>query len=404
MLQKKLVANLMKSKKKIVLAYSGGLDTSIILKWLQENYNADVICYTADIGQEIDRKKIIANAKKFRVKNIIIKDLKNKFVKDYVYPMIRGHAIYEGVYLLGTSIARPLIAKDQIRIAKKFKAYAVSHGSTGKGNDQVRFELGYHYFGPKIKIIAPWRIWKLKSRTDLINYAKKHHIAIPKDKKGAPPFSVDDNLFHTSTEGKVLENPKNSAPEYIFQRTISPERAPNKASFITINFKNSDPIGVNGKKLAPSKLLQKLNQIAGKNGIGRIDLVENRFIGIKSRGIYETPGGTLLMQAHRAIESVTLDKETMHKKDEIMAKYAKLIYNGYWYSKERFKLQKIIDKNKHKVNGSVKLKLYKGNVTILSRQTKSNAYSLKKVSFEENKSFNKLNIEKFINFHKKKLK
>ena len=404
MLQKKLVANLMKSKKKIVLAYSGGLDTSIILKWLQENYNADVICYTADIGQEIDRKKIIANAKKFRVKNIIIKDLKNKFVKDYVYPMIRGHAIYEGVYLLGTSIARPLIAKDQIRVAKKFKAYAVSHGSTGKGNDQVRFELGYHYFGPKIKIIAPWRIWKLKSRTDLINYAKKHHIAIPKDKKGAPPFSVDDNLFHTSTEGKVLENPKNSAPEYIFQRTISPERAPNKASFITINFKNSDPIGVNGKKLAPSKLLQKLNQIAGRNGIGRIDLVENRFIGIKSRGVYETPGGTLLMQAHRAIESVTLDKETMHKKDEIMAKYAKLIYNGYWYSKERFKLQKIIDKNKHKVNGSVKLKLYKGNVTILSRQTKSNAYSLKKVSFEENKSFNKLNIEKFINFHKKKLK
>ncbi len=404
MLQKKLVANLMKSKKKIVLAYSGGLDTSIILKWLQENYNADVICYTADIGQEIDRKKIIANAKKFRVKNIIIKDLKNKFVKDYVYPMIRGHAVYEGVYLLGTSIARPLIAKDQIRIAKKFKAYAVSHGSTGKGNDQVRFELGYHYFGPKIKIIAPWRIWKLKSRTDLINYAKKHHIAIPKDKKGAPPFSVDDNLFHTSTEGKVLENPKNSAPEYIFQRTISPEIAPNKASFITINFKNSDPIGVNGKKLAPSKLLQKLNQIAGRNGIGRIDLVENRFIGIKSRGVYETPGGTLLMQAHRAIESVTLDKETMHKKDEIMAKYAKLIYNGYWYSKERFKLQKIVDKNKHKVNGSVKLKLYKGNVTILSRQTKSNAYSLKKVSFEENKSFNKLNIEKFINFHKKKLK
>ncbi len=404
MLQKKLVANLMKSKKKIVLAYSGGLDTSIILKWLQENYNADVICYTADIGQEIDRKKIIANAKKFHVKNIIIKDLKNKFVKDYVYPMIRGHAIYEGVYLLGTSIARPLIAKDQIRITKKFKAYAVSHGSTGKGNDQVRFELGYHYFGPKIKIIAPWRIWKLKSRTDLINYAKKHHIPIPKDKKGAPPFSVDDNLFHTSTEGKVLENPKNSAPEYIFQRTISPEKAPNKASFITINFKNSDPIGVNGKKLTPSKLLQKLNQIAGKNGIGRIDLVENRFIGIKSRGVYETPGGTLLMQAHRAMESVTLDKETMHKKDEIMAQYAKLIYNGYWYSKERFKLQKIIDKNKHKVNGSVKLKLYKGNVTILSRQTKSKAYSMKKVSFEENKSFNKLNIEKFINFHKKKLK
>ena len=232
----------MKSKKKIVLAYSGGLDTSIILKWLQENYDAEVICYTADVGQEIDRKKIISNAKKFGVKNIIIKDLKDTFVKDYVYPMIRGHAIYEGVYLFGTSIARPLIAKDQIRVAKKFKAYAVSHGATGKGNDQVRFELGYHYFGPNIKIIAPWRIWKLKSRTDLINYAKKHWISIPKDKKGAPPFSIDDNLFHTSTEGKVLENPKNSAPEFIFQRSVSPEKAPNKPSFVTVNFKNGDTV------------------------------------------------------------------------------------------------------------------------------------------------------------------
>ena len=404
MLQKKLVVNLMKSKKKIVLAYSGGLDTSIILKWLQENYNAEVICYTADVGQEIDRKKIITNAKKFGVKNIIIKDLKDTFVKDYVYPMIRGHAIYEGVYLLGTSIARPLIAKDQIRVAKKFKAYAVSHGATGKGNDQVRFELGYHYFGPKIKIIAPWRIWKLKSRTDLINYAKKHGIDIPKDKKGAPPFSVDDNLFHTSTEGKVLENPKNSAPEFIFQRTTSPEKAPNKPSFVTINYKNSDPIGINGKKLSPSKLLEKLNQLAGKNGIGRVDLVENRFIGIKSRGVYETPGGTLLIHAHRAIESVTLDKETMHKKDEIMPRYAKLIYNGYWYSKARFKLQKIVDLKKHKVNGEIKLKLYKGNITIVSRRTKSNAYSMKKVSFEENKTFNRFNVEKFINSHKKKLR
>ena len=394
----------MKSKKKIVLAYSGGLDTSIILKWLQENYNAEVICYTADVGQEIDRKKIITNAKKFGVKNIIIKDLKDVFVKDYVYPMIRGHAIYEGVYLLGTSIARPLIAKDQIRVAKKFKAYAVSHGATGKGNDQVRFELGYHYFGPKIKIIAPWRIWKLRSRTDLINYAKKHSIPIPKDKKGAPPFSVDDNLFHTSTEGKVLEDPKNSAPEFIFQRTVSPEKAPNKPSVVTIDFKNGDPIGVNGKKLSPSKLLEKLNLLAGKNGIGRVDLVENRFIGIKSRGVYETPGGTLLINAHRAIESVTLDKETMHKKDEVMPRYAELIYNGYWYSNERFKIQKIIDKNRNKVNGSVKLKLYKGNVIIMSRQTKSFAYSMKKVSFEKNKTFNKSNIERFINFHKKKLK
>jgi len=394
----------MKSKKRIVLAYSGGLDTSIILKWLQENYKAEVICYTADIGQEIDKKKIISNAKKLGVKNIIIKDLKNIFIKDYVFPMLRGHAVYEGVYLLGTSIARPLIAKDQIKVAKKYKAYAVSHGSTGKGNDQVRFELGYHYFGPKIKIIAPWRIWKLKSRTDLINYAKKNKISIPKDKKGAPPFSVDDNLFHTSTEGKVLENPKNSAPELIFQRTVSPEKAPNKPTFVSINFRNGDPMGVNGKKLTPAKLLEKLNQLAGKNGIGRVDLVENRFLGIKSRGVYETPGGTLLIHAHRAIESVTLDKETMHKKENIMPRYAELIYNGYWYSKERFKLQKIIDLKKNKVNGSIKLKLYKGNIIIESRNTKSSAYSLKKVSFEENKTFNKSNIERFINYHKNKLR
>ena len=394
----------MKSKKRIVLAYSGGLDTSIILKWLQENYKAEVICYTADIGQEIDRKKIFKNAKKFGVKKIIIQNLRDEFVKNYIYPMIRGHAIYEGVYLLGTSIARPLIAKDQIRVAKKFKAYAVSHGATGKGNDQIRFELGYHYFGPKIKVIAPWRVWKLKSRTDLINYAKKHKIEIAKDKKGAAPFSIDDNLFHTSTEGKVLENPKNSAPEFIFQRTNSPEKAPNKPSFVTIDFKYGDPYGINGKKLSPSKLLEKLNLLAGRNAIGRVDLVENRFIGIKSRGVYETPGGTLLIHAHRAMESVTLDKETMHKKDETMPRYAELIYNGYWYSKERFKLQKIVDLKKNKVNGSVKLKLYKGNITIESRNTKSLAYSMKKVSFEENKTFNKSNVERFINYHKKKLR
>jgi argininosuccinate synthase len=391
-------------KRKIVLAYSGGLDTSIILKWLQDNYKAEVICYTADIGQEIDKKKIIFNAKKFGVKKIIIKDLKDVFVKDYVFPMLRGHAIYEGAYLLGTSIARPLIAKDQIRVAKKYKAYAVSHGATGKGNDQVRFELGYHYFGPKIKTIAPWRIWKLKSRTDLINYAKKHNIQVPKDKKGAPPFSIDDNLFHTSTEGKILENPKSSAPEFIFQRTTAPKKAPDKASFVLINFKNGDPIGINGKKFSPAKLLEKLNLIAGRNGIGRVDLVENRFLGIKSRGVYETPGGTLLIYAHRAIESVTLDKETMHKKNHVMSRYAELIYNGYWYSKERFKLQKIIDFKKNKVNGSVKLKLYKGNITIESRVTNSKAYSMKRVSFEENKSFNKKNVEKFINFHKKRIR
>jgi len=393
-----------KKKNKIVLAYSGGLDTSIILKWLQENYHAEVIAYTADIGQEINKSKIIKNAKKLGVKNIIIEDLKNTFVKDYVYPMVRGHASYEGTYLLGTSIARPLIAKRQIAIAKKFKAFAVSHGATGKGNDQVRFELGYYYFGPKIKVIAPWRIWKLKSRTDLIKYAKKNKIPIPKDKKGASPFSVDDNLYHTSTEGKVLEDPKKQAPEYIYQRTVSPEKAPNKPSYVTIGFKKGDPVSVDNKKLSPAKLLQKLNIIAGKNGVGRIDLVENRFIGIKSRGIYETPGGTLLMFAHRTMESVTLDKGTMHRKDEVMPKYAELIYNGFWYSKARFKLQKIVDLKKNKVNGSVKLKLYKGNIIIISRQTRSNAYSMKKVSFEENKTFNKSNVERFINIHKRKLR
>ena len=401
MKQKKAVAK--KGKKKIVLAYSGGLDTSIILKWLQENYDAEVIAYTADIGQEINKSKIIKNAKKFGVKKIIINNLKDEFVKNYVYPMIRGHALYEGCYLLGTSIARPLIAKDQIKVAKKFNAYAVSHGSTGKGNDQIRFELGYHYFGPKIKVIAPWRLWKLRSRTDLINYANQKKIPIPKDKKGAPPFSVDDNLFHTSTEGKILENPKNAPPEFIFQRTISPEKSPNKHTYITIGFKNSDPISINGKIMSPSKLLQKLNLVAGKNGIGRVDLVENRFIGIKSRGVYETPGGTILIFAHRAIESVTLEKDTVHAKDAVMPKYAELIYNGFWFSKARFKLQKIIDKNKEKVNGSIKLKLYKGNIILQSRQTKNKAYSMQKVSFEENKFFNKSKVEKFINSQKKKL-
>ncbi len=390
--------------KKIVLAYSGGLDTSIILKWLQENYKAEVIAYTSDIGQEINKRKIISNAKKLGVKKIIIEDLKRTFVKDFVFPMIRAHAVYEGMYLLGTSIARPLIAKRQIDIAKKFKAFAVSHGATGKGNDQVRFELGYAYFGKgKIKTISPWREWKLQSRGDLIKYAKKNKIPIPKDKKGAPPFSVDDNIFHTSTEGKVLENPRNSAPEFIFQRTVSPEKAPNKKTKLKIGFKNSDPISINGKKFSPEVLLKKLNIIAGKNGIGRVDLVENRFIGIKSRGVYETPGGTVLYLAHRAMESVTLDKKTVHDKERVMPEYAELVYNGYWFSKKRIKLQKLIDKRKKQVSGEIILSLYKGNVTILSRRTKNKAYSMKKVSFEENKYFNKSKIEKFIKFHSKEL-
>ena len=389
--------------KKIVLAYSGGLDTSIILRWLQENYNAEIIAYTSDIGQKINKKKIITNAKRLGVKNIIIEDLKNVFVKDYVFPMIRAHAVYEGVYLLGTSIARPLIAKRQIAIAKKFKAYAVSHGATGKGNDQVRFELGYAYFGKKIKVIAPWREWKLQSRTDLIRYAKKNNIPIPKDKKGAPPISIDDNIFHSSTEGKVLEEAKNSAPKFIFQRSVSPEKAPNKTTKVTITFKNGDPVAVNNKKLNPEKLLDKLNDLASKNGIGRVDLVENRFIGIKSRGVYETPGGTVLYSAHRAIESVTLDKDTAHAKERIMPVYAELVYNGYWFSKKRIKLQKIIDKKRKQVTGDVVLGLYKGNITILSRRTKNKAYSLKKVSFEENKTFNKSKIENFIKHHSKQL-
>jgi len=394
----------MKKKGKIVLAYSGGLDTSIILKWLQEKYKAEVIAFTADIGQKINRKKIINNAKKLGVKKIIIENLKNTFVKDYIFPMIRGHAIYEGVYLLGTSIARPLIAKRQIALAKKFNAYAVSHGSTGKGNDQVRFELGYHYFGPKIKVIAPWRIWKLSSRTDLIKYAKKNKIPIPKDKKGAPPFSVDDNLYHTSTEGKVLENPKKAAPEFIFQKTTSPEKAPNKASYMTIGFKNGDPITVNGKKLSPGNLLQKLNILAGKNAIGRVDLVENRFIGIKSRGIYETPGGTVLIFALRAIESITLDKKTMHTKDKIMPRYAELIYNGFWFSKERLALQKIIDQKRAKVEGEITIKLFKGNISIVGRKSKKSIYSMKKSSFESGRIFSKKYVENFIKVAAKKLR
>ena len=394
----------MKKKGRIVLAYSGGLDTSIILNWLQEKYNTEVITYTADIGQKINKRKIINNAKKLGAKKIIIENLKDVFVRNYVFPIIRGHAHYEGIYLLGTSIARPLIAKRQIETAKKFKAFAVSHGATDKGNDQVRFELGYYYFGPKIKIIAPWREWNLSSRTDLINYAKKRGITIPKDKKGAPPFSVDDNLFHTSTEGKMLEDPNKNPPEYLFQRTVSPEKAPTKPTQIKIGFKNGDPISLNKKKYSPSKLLEKLNNLAGRNGIGRVDLVENRFVGIKSRGIYETPGGTVLMFAHRAMESITLDKKTMHTKDKIMPRYAELIYNGFWFSKERLSIQKIVDQKKSKVQGEVIVKLYKGNISIIGRKSSKSIYSIKKSSFESGKIFSKKYVESFIKNASKKLR
>ena len=391
-------------KRKIVLAYSGGLDTSIILKWLQENYKAEVIAYTANIGQKINNRKLINNAKKLGIKKIIIENLQNEFAKNYVFPMVRGHALYEGIYLLGTSIARPLIAKRQIEVAKKFKAYAVSHGATSKGNDQVRFELAYYYFNPKIKIISPWREWKFSSRTELVNYARKNRISIPKDKRGAPPFSVDDNLFHTSTEGKMLENLNKNPPEYLFRRTASPEKAPSKPTKIKIGFKNGDPISINKKKYSPGKLLEKLNNLAGKHGIGRVDLVENRFIGIKSRGIYETPGGTVLMFAQRAIESITLDKKTMHLKDEIMPRYAELIYNGFWFSKERLSLQKIIDLKRSKVQGEITVKLYKGSTYIIGRKSTKSIYSMKKSSFESGKIFSKKYVENFIKVAAKKLK
>ena len=382
--------------KKIVLAYSGGLDTSVILKWLQNKYNAEIITYTSNLGQKINRKEIIKNAKTLGVKKIIIEDLQNIFVKDYIYPMVRGNALYEGYYLLGTAIARPLIAKRQIEIAEKYKADAVAHGATGKGNDQIRFELGYYYFNRKIKVISPWREWDFKSRSDLINYAKKNNISVPKDKKGKAPFSVDDNLFHTSTEGKILEDLKKEVPDYIYQRTLSPEKAVNKPEKCSLTFFKGNLVAVNSKKNSPKNLLKKLNELGGKHAIGRIDLVENRFLGIKSRGIYETPGGTILLFAHRTIESLTLNKNEQHTKDELMPKYAELIYNGFWFSKERKKLQKIIDNTQRNVEGTVKLKLYKGNIIILGRNSKKSLYSKDLASFEENKNFDSKKAENFI--------
>ena len=382
--------------KKIVLAYSGGLDTSVILKWLQNTYNAEVITYTSNLGQKINRKEIIKNAKTLGVKKIIIEDLQNIFVKDYIYPMVRGNALYEGYYLLGTAIARPLIAKRQIEIAEKYKADAVAHGATGKGNDQIRFELGYYYFNRKIKVISPWREWDFKSRSDLINYAKKNRISVPKDKKGKAPFSVDDNLFHTSTEGKILEDLKKAVPDYIYQKTLSPEKAVNKPEKCSLTFFKGNLVAVNNKKNSPKNLLKKLNELGRKHAIGRIDLVENRFLGIKSRGVYETPGGTILLFAHRTIESLTLNKDEQHTKDELMPKYAELIYNGFWFSKERKKLQKIIDNTQRNVEGTVKLKLYKGNIIILERFSKKSLYSKDLASFEGNKIFNPKNTERLI--------
>ncbi len=382
--------------KKIVLAYSGGLDTSVILKWLQNTYKAEIITYTSNLGQEFKTREIIKNAKSLGVKKVLIEDLQNIFVKDYIYPMIRGNALYEGCYLLGTAIARPLIAKRQIEIAKKYNADAVAHGATGKGNDQIRFELGYYYFNKKIKVISPWREWNFKSRSDLIKYAKKNNIPVPKDKKGEAPFSVDDNLFHTSTEGKILEDLSKSVPEYIYQRTLSPEKAINKAENCSLTFSKGNLVAINNKKKKPMDLLKKLNDLGKKHAIGRVDLVENRFLGIKSRGVYETPGGTILLFAHKTIESITLNKEQQHMKDEIMPKYAELIYNGYWFSKERKNLQNLIDKTQKNVDGTVKLKLYKGNIIILERYSKKSLYSKDIASFEGTKNFNPKFAEKFI--------
>ena len=371
---------------KIVLAYSGGLDTSVILKWLQEKYQCEVITFTADIGQGEEVEPARKKAQDLGVKKIYIENLENTFVKDYVFPMFRCNTIYEGMYLLGTSIARPLIAKRQIEIARSEGADAVAHGATGKGNDQVRFELSYLAQDPDIKVIAPWREWELSSRTKLIEYAEKHQITIAKDKRGEAPFSVDANLLHVSAEGKILEDPWIEPEEYIYSRTVNPMEAPDKPTEITIEFSKGDPIALNQKKLEPAQILKKLNEFGGKNGIGRIDIVENRFVGMKSRGVYETPGGTILLYARRAIESITLDREEAHLKDEIMPKYAKLIYNGFWFSPEREMMQALIDKASMSVNGVVRLKLYKGNIIITGRKSENSLYDESLVTFEDSNS------------------
>ena len=368
---------------KVVLAYSGGLDTSVILRWLQDHYNAEVVTFTADIGQGEDIEPARAKAELLGIKEIFIEDLREEFVRDYVFPMFRANPLYEGAYLLGTSIARPLIAKRQIEIAKAVGGDAVSHGATGKGNDQVRFELAYYALQPDIKVIAPWREWDLGSRTKLISYAEQNQIPIPKDKRGEAPFSVDANLLHISAEGKVLEDPWVAPEEYVFSRTVAPEDAPDKPTEITIRFEAGDPVAINDKALSSARLLEELNRLGGANGIGRLDLVENRFVGMKSRGIYETPGGTILLTARRAMESITLDRGAQHTKDELMPRYAELVYNGFWFSPEREMLQAAIDSCRDAVNGVVRVKLYKGNVIVTGRQSPNSLYNADLVTFEE---------------------
>jgi argininosuccinate synthase len=390
--------------KKVVLAYSGGLDTSVILKWLQENYGCEVVTFTADLGQGEELEPARKKAEQFGIKEIFVDDLREEFVKDYVFPMFRANTIYEGTYLLGTSIARPLIAKRQIEIAKEVGADAVAHGATGKGNDQIRFELGYYGNNPDIKVISPWRMWDLNSRTKLIDYAEKHQIPVAKDKRGEAPYSVDANLLHTSSEGKVLEDPWIEAPEYVYQRTVSPENAPDKATVIEVQFRNGDAVAIDGVKMSPATILTKLNDLGGKNGIGRADIVENRFVGMKSRGVYETPGGTILLAAHRGIESITLDREAMHLKDELMPKYAKLIYNGFWFSPERQMLQAAIDKSQNNVCGVVRLKLYKGSVSVIGRKSPFSLYSESHVTFEEDQVYDQKDADGFIKLNALRLK
>ena len=373
--------------KKVVLAYSGGLDTSIILKWLQETYGCEVVTFTADLGQgeELGPAREKALMLGIKPENIYIEDLREEFVRDFVFPMFRANTVYEGQYLLGTSIARPLIAKTQIEIARKVGADAVSHGSTGKGNDQVRYEVAYYALEPDIHVIAPWREWSFASREALLDFAEKHQIPIAKDKRGEAPFSVDANLLHSSSEGKVLEDPAVEAPEFVYQRTIAPEDAPDRAHIFTIDFERGDPVAIDGEALSPAALLTKLNELGHDNGVGRLDLVENRFVGMKSRGVYETPGGTILLAAHRGIESITLDRGAMHLKDEIMPRYASVIYNGFWFSPEREMLQALIDKSQELVTGRVRVKLYKGNVAIIGRESPYSLYDQDLVTFEEGK-------------------
>jgi argininosuccinate synthase len=374
-----------KQPKKVVLAYSGGLDTSIILKWLQTTYGCEVVTFTADLGQgeELEPARKKAELLGIKPQNIFVEDLREEFVRDYVFPMFRANALYEGQYLLGTSIARPLIAKKQIEIAEKVGADAVAHGATGKGNDQVRFELTYYALKPDVTVIAPWREWDLTSRTKLIEFAEKHQIPIAKDKRGEAPFSVDANLLHSSSEGKVLEDPAQDVPDYVYSRTVSPEQAPDKPTTITVDFEKGDPVALNGKTLSPATLLKALNDLGRDNGIGRLDLVENRFVGMKSRGLYETPGGTILLAAHRGIESITLDRGAAHLKDELMPKYAELVYYGFWFAPEREMLQAAIDKSQQYVSGRVTLKLYKGNVAVTGRASKYSLYDQELVTFEE---------------------